>query len=140
MNRPFATDILVIGGGPAGASAAYWAAASGHQVTVIEQRERGRDRVCGDALTPGAVGTLYDMGLQPALAGAHRHAGLRMSAHGRSIELPWPTDAGRPDHGLGIRRSANIEKVCRISTREFNNVNGSHSKSCTVHHATDVSV
>jgi menaquinone-9 beta-reductase len=98
------TDVLVVGGGPAGASAAYWTARAGHRVLVIEREQFPRDRPCGDALTPRAVGQLYDMGLRETLAGEHRHLGLRMTAHGRSVQLEWPDDAGQPDHGLAIRR------------------------------------
>lgn len=105
MTTRVIADILVVGGGPAGTSAAAWAASRGHDVVLLERDAHGRPRVCGDALTPTAVGELYELGLGPALQGAHRHRGVRMSAHGRSVELPWPDDAGRPDHGLGIRRS-----------------------------------
>lgn len=72
---------------------------------VLEREVFPRERPCGDALTPRAVGQLYDMGLRETLQGEHRHLGLRMSAHGRSIDLSWPDDAGQPDHGLAIRRS-----------------------------------
>jgi geranylgeranyl reductase family protein len=97
-------DILVVGGGPAGAAAAYWAAVAGHDVMVLEQDLMPRARPCGDTLTPRAVGHLYAMGLRDTLRTAHRHVGLRMSAHGRSMELPWPDDSGQPEHSLAIRR------------------------------------
>ncbi len=32
------TDVLVIGGGPAGAATAYWLARHGHDVTVVERK------------------------------------------------------------------------------------------------------
>jgi len=107
------TDILVIGGGPAGAAAAYWAASAGHDVTVLEREAMPRERPCGDTLTPRAVGELYEMGLRDQLAEAHRIAGLRMTAHGRSVELPWPQDTGGPDHGLSIRRPVLDELLLR---------------------------
>ena len=44
------------------------------------------------------------MGLRQRLAAEHRHIGLRMTAHGRTVELPWPNDTAHPDHGLAIRR------------------------------------
>ena len=44
-------DLLVIGGGPAGAATAIRAARAGVNVTVFEKGTRGRDKVCGDGLT-----------------------------------------------------------------------------------------
>ena len=32
------TDVLVVGGGPAGAAAAFWLARHGHDVTIIERK------------------------------------------------------------------------------------------------------
>jgi thioredoxin reductase len=46
-------DIAVIGGGPAGAAAAIRAARAGAKVVVFEKGKHGRDKVCGDGLTPG---------------------------------------------------------------------------------------
>ncbi len=113
MTLAATTDILVVGGGPAGAAAAYWAASAGHDVTVLEREAMPRDRPCGDTLTPRAVGELHDMGLRDQIADAHRIAGLRMTAHGRSVEVPWPQDSGRPDHGLTIRRPVLDELLLR---------------------------
>ena len=59
------TDVLVVGGGPAGAAAAYWLARHGHDVTVVERKTFPREKTCGDGLTPRAVKQLADMGLEP---------------------------------------------------------------------------
>jgi len=99
------TDVLVVGGGPAGSSAAYWAATAGLNVLLLEREVMPRERVCGDALTPKAAGQLYDMGLEEDTKELHRHFGLRMTARGHSIDLDWPGDHDHPDHGLVIRRS-----------------------------------
>ncbi len=45
-------DIAVIGAGPAGAATAIQAARSGARVVVFEKGVHGRDKVCGDGLTP----------------------------------------------------------------------------------------
>ena len=60
-------DLLVIGGGPAGAATAIRAARAGVNVTVFEKGVRGRDKVCGDGLTPRAVAALHELDI--ALAG-----------------------------------------------------------------------
>ena len=36
-------DVLVIGAGPSGASAAYWLATLGHRVTVIDKKRFPRE-------------------------------------------------------------------------------------------------
>ncbi len=91
-------DIAVIGGGPAGAAAAIRAARSGARVVVFEKGPYGRDKICGDGLTPRAVAALDE--LKIPLDGAHHIDGLRMIAGRRERELPWSSDSGRfPSHG-----------------------------------------
>ncbi len=97
-------DVLVIGGGPAGASTAYWLARAGHDVLVVERKVFPRDKTCGDGLTPRAVHQLEEMGLAPELERYHRYSGLRAVAHGRTIEMEWPDHPVFPSHGYVVRR------------------------------------
>ncbi len=90
-------DLLVIGGGPAGAAAALRAARSGVRVMLFEKGPHGRDKVCGDGLTPRAVAALNDLDL--SIADAHRIDGLRMIAGKTTRELSWPTTDRFPNHG-----------------------------------------
>ena len=69
------TDVLVVGGGPAGAAAGYWLARHGHDVTVVEKQAFPREKTCGDGLTPRAVKQLADMGLGGELERFHRYHG-----------------------------------------------------------------
>ena len=94
MNQP---DLLVIGGGPAGAAAAIRAARAGVRVTVFEKGPHGRDKVCGDGLTPRAVAALRDLDID--ISPAHRIDGLRMIAGKKTRELAWPTTDRFPNHG-----------------------------------------
>ncbi len=98
------TDVLVIGGGPAGAATGYWLARHGHDVVVVERRRFPRDKTCGDAISPGAVRELTEMGLGDAVASFHPTRGLRLAAFGRSIDVPWPAHPDRPDRGAVARR------------------------------------
>jgi geranylgeranyl reductase family protein len=98
-------DVLVVGGGPAGASTAYWLAEAGHDVLVVEKKTFPRDKTCGDGLTPRAVKQLADMGLEETVArDHHRFDGLRAVAHGITLELEWPSHPVYPSHGYVVRR------------------------------------
>jgi len=91
-------DIAVIGGGPAGAATAIRAARAGAKVVVFEKGKHGRDKVCGDGLTPRAVGALQDLEI-PYEDEAHRIDGLRMIAGRQRRQLPWPEHGRFPSHG-----------------------------------------
>lgn len=95
-------DIAVIGAGPAGAAAAIWAARNGASVAVFEKAAHGRDKVCGDGLTPRAVGALNQLDIQ--VNSAHRIDGLRMIANSTERQLPWPETTNFPSHGAVWRR------------------------------------
>ncbi len=97
-------DVLVVGGGPAGSSCAYWLAQAGHEVVVVEKKHFPRVKTCGDGLTPRAVRQLEDMGLGGALAGQHRIAGLRAVAFGKTIEMAWPDHPLFPPTGYVVTR------------------------------------
>ncbi len=105
-------ETLVIGGGPAGCAAAYWLARAGCDVLLIERSTHPRTRVCGDALTPIAVGELIDMDCDLDATRWHRHRGLRITAHGRSLEVRWPQVERWPDYGLVVRRSQLDTLLC----------------------------
>jgi menaquinone-9 beta-reductase len=99
-----ATDVLVIGGGPAGAAAGYWLAKHGHDVTVVERKAFPREKTCGDGLTPRAVHQLDEMGLTDDLTRFHRFVGLRATGMGRALELEWPEHPVFPSYGYVVRR------------------------------------
>ncbi|MDG2428854.1 MAG: geranylgeranyl reductase family protein [Acidimicrobiales bacterium] len=97
-------DLLVIGGGPAGAATAYWAASQGLDVVVVERKTFPREKTCGDGLTPRAVHQIEEMGLGSTLERYHRFDGLRAIAHGRTLEMAWPNHSVYPSYGYVVRR------------------------------------
>ena len=101
---PARCDVAVIGAGPAGAATAIQAARGGARVTVFEKGSPGRDKACGDGLTPRAVAALNELGV--SLDGAHRIDGLRMIAGGTRRELLWPANNRFGAHGAVWPRRA----------------------------------
>ena len=90
-------DIAIIGGGPGGSSTAISAARAGLRVVLFEKSPYGRDKVCGDGLTPRAIGALNDLNIDHSVA--HRIDGLRMIAGKKQRELLWPATDRFPHHG-----------------------------------------
>ena len=97
-------DLLIVGGGPAGAATAYWAAQAGLDAVFVERKVFPRDKTCGDGVPPRAVHQLKEMGLADELAKYHRFDGLRAIAHGRTLEMKWPDHEVFPSHGYVVRR------------------------------------
>ena len=90
-------DIAIIGGGPGGSAAAISAARAGLRVVLCEKGPYGRDKVCGDGLTPRAIAALNELSIDHSVA--HRIDGLRMIAGKKQRELAWPTTDRFPNHG-----------------------------------------
>jgi menaquinone-9 beta-reductase len=99
------TDVIVIGGGPAGSAAAFWLAKVGHSVTVLEKKTYPREKTCGDGLTPRSVKELVDIGFDFSTHAFHRVDGLRSYAGDElSLEMMWPDHPVYPNWGGVIRR------------------------------------
>lgn len=117
MSEPIVWDVLVVGGGPSGASAAYWLAEAGHRVLIVEKKRFPREKTCGDGLTPRAVYQLEAMGLGDRLADHLRFDGLRSIAHGVTLELAWPTHPLYPSYGYVVRRRDLDEMVAQQAVK-----------------------
>ena len=112
-------EILVVGGGPAGAAAAFWLARDGHEVTLVERKSFPRDKTCGDGLTPRAILQLDEMGFDFSVAGFHRITGLRSYAGDRvMLEMSWPQHSRFPDWGGVIRRRDLDQQVADLARRQ----------------------
>ncbi len=112
-------SVLVVGGGPAGSSAAYWLARDGFDVTLVEKKEYPREKTCGDGLTPRAIYQLQDMGFDFDVPEFHRITGLRSYAgDDLMIEMNWPDHSKFPNWGGVIRRSDLDQQVARLAEKE----------------------
>jgi flavin-dependent dehydrogenase len=74
--RPFDTDVLVIGGGPAGLAAAIAARRHGFRVMLADPAHPPIDKACGEGLMPDALSALA------------------------ALEVPLPAAMGRPFRGI----------------------------------------
>ena len=111
-------DVIVVGAGPGGASAAYHLARAGLDVLLLEKSTFPREKVCGDGLTPRAVKQLVGMGisLDPG-EGWFPNKGIRIIGGGVRIELDWPELSSYPGFGLVRTRRGFDEIVARAARR-----------------------
>lgn len=91
------TDVLVVGGGPAGLATAISCTLAGLSVTVAEPRTGPIDKACGEGLMPAAVTRLAAIGVHPA---GHPLRGIRY------LDSRHRADAFfRRGPGLAVRRT-----------------------------------
>ena len=103
-------DVLVVGAGPAGSTAAYHLAQTGLDVMLLDKTTFPREKVCGDGLTPRAVRQLLRLGLDLDEPGWLRNRGLRIVGGGHRLELPWPDLAEYPAYGL-VRTRLDFDEI-----------------------------
>ena len=111
---PSSTDVLVVGAGPAGSSAAAWAARSGRDVVLADAAVFPRDKTCGDGLTPRAIAELDRLGLGEWVRGTARNRGLRLSGFGQELELEWPSRSF-PAVGSAVPRTELDDRIRRVA-------------------------
>jgi len=111
-------EVVVVGGGPSGAAAAYWLSLAGHSVAVIEKKEYPREKTCGDGLTPRSIFELQSMGFDFDVPELHRINGLRSYGAGSMIEMEWPDHPEYPNWGAIIRRADLDEQVVRLAEKQ----------------------
>src|ERR1700712_638741 len=109
--QPRTADVIVIGAGPSGSSAAYWMATAGLDVVLLEKTTFPREKVCGDGLTPRGTRALVDMGIDVSEeAGWLHNRGLRVIGGGQRLHLDWPQPTNFPNFGL-VRPRADLDAM-----------------------------
>jgi geranylgeranyl reductase family protein len=111
-------DVIVVGAGPAGSTAATYLARAGLDVLLLDKATFPREKVCGDGLTPRAVRQLLALGVDVSPNGGWlRNRGLRILGGGMRIQLPWPELASYPDYGLVRQRTDFDELLARTAEK-----------------------
>ncbi len=108
-------DLIIVGGGPAGASAALYAHRQGLKTLLIEKDKFPRDKICGDALSGKSVAILQELDLldkvralpgafiQTIVFGSPEHTHLRVDLQEHDLQ-DILTGAVLPMEGFVIRR------------------------------------
>jgi geranylgeranyl reductase family protein len=113
-------DVAVVGAGPSGATCAYYLAASGARVLLLERKRFPRDKLCGDAVCTNAQAHLERMGV---LAELEREQKGLWAAVGGLISPARigfignsATQLGRP-LVMAVKRIWLDEKIARAAAR-----------------------
>jgi menaquinone-9 beta-reductase len=80
-------DLVVVGAGPGGSSAAYHSAKAGLNTLLIDRQEFPRDKTCGDGLMPHAASEVALMGLADWLDEPHHGKFTGFSIYTRTAFL-----------------------------------------------------
>src|SRR5919199_1360999 len=101
-------DVLIAGGGPAGASCAIHLATQGARVLLVEQKRFPRAKLCGEFISPECLGHFERLGVSEEMQGAggsELSETVFYSRSGRSVNVPSEWFAGGRGGALGLSRA-----------------------------------
>ena len=117
------TDVVVVGGGPAGLAAAIAARLQGFRVVVMEAAHPPIDKACGEGLMPDALAALRRLGVHITPEHGAPFAGLRFVDGAQSVDACFP-------HGIGVG--------VRRPLLHYHLVERAHEVGVSIHWATPV--
>lgn len=100
-------DAIVIGGGPAGATAAGLMASRGRRVLLLEQSHFPRGRLCGEFISPECAAIFGRLGVLDRIRDAGAQPIRRMdliAPDGRRVKIPVRWFAGAESPAFGLTR------------------------------------
>ena len=110
MNRsPDIYDVVIVGGGPAGSSAAIHLATCGARVLLAEQKKFPRPKLCGEFISPECLAHFERLGVADRMmkaGGAELTETVFYSRSGRNVSVPsaW-FGSGNGPGALGLSRA-----------------------------------
>ncbi len=113
---PSATDVFVVGGGPAGLAAAIAARQRGFDVIVADGMQPPIDKACGEGLMPDALEALAQLGIRLPSGEAHPFCRIRFLSSSLAADAEFPFRGC----GLALRRTSLhrilMEHAARLGT------------------------
>jgi flavin-dependent dehydrogenase len=114
INR-FDYDVIIAGGGPAGASAAIHLTMGGARVLLVEQKKFPRPKLCGEFISPECVPHFERLGVADQMFAAspsHLTETVFYARKGKSVSVPsaW---FGAGGFALGLSRAEMDERLLR---------------------------
>ena len=110
MTQPNDAEVIIVGGGPAGSTAAFFLARAGCDVLLLDRATFPRDKPCSEYLSPQAGRLLHEMGALEALeqGPSVRLTGMRVHApDGTTFAGSFSAATGFTpfrDYGIAVRR------------------------------------
>jgi geranylgeranyl reductase family protein len=98
-------DAIIIGGGPAGSTAALYAQRAGLKVLLLDKKHFPRDKICGDAISGKSIEYLHELGLLDELKkspNAIIHNFVFSSPNHRSIKVNFSNGHGTKEELYGF--------------------------------------
>jgi flavin-dependent dehydrogenase len=102
------TDVMVIGGGPAGLAAAIASRKKGFEVTVADGAKPPTDKACGEGLMPNTLPALGEIGVTIGPGDGRFFRGIRFLDGTTSVEANFPQMSG-----IGVRRTVLHQKMVK---------------------------
>ena len=110
-------DVIIVGAGPAGATAATYLARAGVDVLLLEKSTFPREKVCGDGLTPRGVKQVLALGVDISGDDWMKNRGLRVVGGNVTLELDWPQLVEFPAFGLVRPRKDFDEMLAQLAVK-----------------------
>lgn len=102
-------DVIIIGAGPAGTSAAILLAQSGHRTLLVEKSRFPREKLCGEFITPECLSIFDSLGVRERMFNAGAKAISRcvlFAPDGRSLQVPMEWIADGHPQAISLTRAA----------------------------------